>query len=95
MSLAPHYHLVPKVLEKSIDITLLTLRACIAYKKGENVPYSVFPTCTTTFDIKIALFRALTVLNLLMTDIVNEYWFYKFSLDSGKGLFSLFQGIKA
>ena len=32
----PHPHLVPKVLEKSRAIPLLTLRACVAYKKGEN-----------------------------------------------------------
>jgi len=46
----------------------------------------MFPTFTTKFDINIAFFPALTVLNLLMTDIFNEYWFYKFSLNSGKGL---------
>jgi len=79
---------------KSIAIPLLTLRAFVAYKKGENLPNSVFLTCTMTFDVKIALFRALIVLNLLMTDIVNEYWFYKFSLDSGNGLCSLLKGLK-
>jgi len=31
-------HLVPKVLEKGTTIPLLTLRACEAYKKGENLP---------------------------------------------------------
>jgi hypothetical protein len=30
-------HLVPKVLEKGTAIPLLTLRAFIAYKKGENL----------------------------------------------------------
>ena len=34
----PHPHLLPKVLEKSRAIPLLTLRACLAYKKGENLP---------------------------------------------------------
>jgi len=34
----PPPHLVPKVLEKSISIPLLTLRAFVAYKKGENLP---------------------------------------------------------
>jgi len=29
---------VPKVLEKSRAIPVLTLRACVAYKKGENLP---------------------------------------------------------
>jgi len=33
-----HPHLVPKVLEKSIAIPLLTLRAYVACKKGENLP---------------------------------------------------------
>ena len=33
----PHPHLVPKVLEKSRAIPLLTLRACVAYTKGENL----------------------------------------------------------
>jgi len=31
-------HLVPKVLEKNRAILLLTLRACVAYKKVENLP---------------------------------------------------------
>ena len=39
MELTPHTHLVPKVLEKSIAIPLLTLRACVAYKKGEKPIY--------------------------------------------------------
>jgi len=30
----PHPHLVPKVLEKIRAIPLLTLRVCVAYKKG-------------------------------------------------------------
>jgi len=35
----PHPHLVPKVLEMSTAIPLLTLRACVAYiKKGEKQP---------------------------------------------------------
>ena len=38
VGLTPHSHLVPKVLEKSRAIPLLTLRACVAYKKGENLP---------------------------------------------------------
>ena len=32
-------HLVPKVLEKSRAIPLLTLRACVAYKKREKPSY--------------------------------------------------------
>jgi len=32
-------HLVPKVLEKSRAIPLLTLVTFVAYKKGENRPY--------------------------------------------------------
>ena len=28
----------PKVLEKSSAIPLLTLKVCVAYKKGENLP---------------------------------------------------------
>jgi len=31
-------HLVPKVLEKSRAVSLLTLMACVAYNKGENLP---------------------------------------------------------
>ena len=38
MGLNPPPHLVPKVLEKSGAIALLTLRVCVAYKKGENLP---------------------------------------------------------
>ena len=38
VGLTPHPHLLPKVLEKSTDIPLLTLRACVAYKKGEILP---------------------------------------------------------
>ena len=34
VGLTPHIHLVPKVLEKCRAITLLTLRACVVYKKG-------------------------------------------------------------
>ena len=34
----PPPHLVPKVLENSRAIPLLTLRVCVAYKKGENLP---------------------------------------------------------
>jgi len=34
----PHRHPVPKVLEKTRAIPLLTPRAFVAYKKGENVP---------------------------------------------------------
>jgi len=34
----PHPHLVPKVLEKSRAIPLLTVRVCVAYNKGENLP---------------------------------------------------------
>jgi len=40
VGLSPHPHLVPKVLEKSRTIPLLTLKACVAYKKRENVPVS-------------------------------------------------------
>jgi len=36
VGLTPHPHLVPKVLEKGRAIPLLTLRACVAYRKGEN-----------------------------------------------------------
>ena len=38
MGLTPHRHLVPKILEKSRAKPLLTPRACVAYKKGENLP---------------------------------------------------------
>jgi len=38
VGLTPHPKLVPKVLEKSKVIPLLTLRGCVAYKKGENLP---------------------------------------------------------
>ena len=40
VGLTPHPYLVPKFLEKSRAIPLLTLRACVAYKKGENLPTS-------------------------------------------------------
>ena len=40
-------HLVPKVLEKGRAIPLLTLRACVACKKGENLPtYVPFMECS-------------------------------------------------
>ena len=38
MGLTPHHHLVPKVLENSRATPLLTLRVCVAYTKGENLP---------------------------------------------------------
>jgi len=38
VGLTPYTHLVPKVLEKSKTIPLLTLMACVAYKMGENLP---------------------------------------------------------
>ena len=38
VGLTRHPNLVPKVLEKSRAIPLPTLRACVAYKKGENPP---------------------------------------------------------
>ena len=38
VGLTPHPYLVPKVIEKSRAIPLLTLRACVAYKKGGNLP---------------------------------------------------------
>jgi len=41
VGLTPHPHLVLKVLEKSRAIPLLTLRACMACKKGENLVDSV------------------------------------------------------
>ena len=39
VGLIPHPHLVPKVLEKSTAILLLTLRAYVVHKKGVNLPY--------------------------------------------------------
>ena len=48
-----HHHLVPKVLEKSRAIPLLTLRAFVAYKKGENLPNlivcCIFQCSSTSF----------------------------------------------
>jgi len=41
----PHPHLVPKVLEKNTAIPLLTLRACVAYKKGEKPTYISNKSC--------------------------------------------------
>jgi len=41
VGLTPHPHLVPKVLEKGKAIPLLTLRAWVAYKKGEILPIYV------------------------------------------------------
>ena len=38
MGLTSHSHLVPQILGKSRAIPLLTLRACVAYKKGEHLP---------------------------------------------------------
>jgi len=34
----PHPHLVSNVLEKSTAIPLITLRVCVACKKGEKLP---------------------------------------------------------
>ena len=41
----PHPHVVPKVLENSKAIPLLTLRTCVAYKTGENLPKVKFSLC--------------------------------------------------
>jgi len=38
VGLTPPHHLVPKVLEKVRAIPVLTLRASVAYKKGEILP---------------------------------------------------------
>ena len=43
----PHPHLVPRVLEKSRAIPLLTLKAFVACKKGENLPITVGTYRTT------------------------------------------------
>ena len=45
-------HLVSKVLEKSRAIPLLTLRACVAYKKGENLPNAEVLLCCHAFRSK-------------------------------------------
>jgi len=37
VGLTPHHHLVPKVLEKSTAVPLLTVRVCVAYENGENL----------------------------------------------------------
>jgi len=56
-----HTHLVPNVLEKSRAISLLTLRACVAYKKGENqkvlgIPFTpVLPEAVLVLCIKTAV----------------------------------------
>jgi len=39
VGLTPQPVLVPKVLQKSIAIPLLALRASVAYKQGENLPF--------------------------------------------------------
>ena len=44
VGLNPHNHLVPKVLGKIRAKTLLTLRACVVYRNGENLPKNT--TCT-------------------------------------------------
>ena len=39
VGLTPHPHLVQKVLEEVRAVPLLTLRACLIYKKGKILPY--------------------------------------------------------
>ena len=47
--LTPHPHLVLKVLEKIRAVSLLNLRACVAYKKGENLPILLFRLLLSLF----------------------------------------------
>ena len=49
MRLTPYSHLVPKVLEKIRAIPVITLRDCVAYKKGENLPILLFRLLLSLF----------------------------------------------
>jgi len=53
--LTPHHQPVPKVLEKSRAIPLLTLRSSVAYKKGENLPKLFGPKCLIKGSVKLFL----------------------------------------
>ena len=56
MGLTPHPRLVPKVLEKSTAIPLLTQRACVAYKRGENLPTSIRFSFLATVEACVFLY---------------------------------------
>jgi len=58
MGLTPTPHLVSKVLEKSRAIPLLTLRACVAYKNGRNLPtWYIFSKIHYIFWLFLQLFN--------------------------------------
>ena len=49
---------MPKVLEKSRAIPLLTLRACVDYKKGESQPNGRMPVKIHETELRLFLVRA-------------------------------------
>ena len=63
VGLTPSPHLMLKVLEKGRAITLLNLRACVAYKKGENL--SILCLLNTTGYPYMKLLRYVTLYKFL------------------------------
>jgi len=63
VGLTPHPRLVPKVLEKIRAIPLLTIRAFVAYKKGENLP--TFPNTDRAHHFYVLTFDLLLVTTAL------------------------------
>ena len=61
VGLSPHPNLVPKVLEKSTAIPLLTLRVSVAYKNGENLPtFPLQPFCVCHCLMTLVVCRPLS-----------------------------------
>ena len=57
MTLITPPHLVPKVLEKNRTIPLLTLKAGVAYKKGENLHIGCCVNTEDAFESFICSYR--------------------------------------
>jgi len=74
----PHPHLVPKVIEKSKAIPLLTLRACVAYKMGENLPTWIYVKCASPYINHSRTFlldiKGRIICKMCNSQSLNELW---------------------
>jgi len=69
----PQPHLVPKVLEKSRAISLLNLRVCVAYKKGENPPITMHGPLNVKFGCVITV-RFVVIIMVILTKAFMHMW---------------------
>ena len=76
MGMTPHPHLVPKVLEKSRAMPLLTLRACVAYKKAENLPNDTMFRAPTRSNLT---FRIILYVLIFIILILRKYQYLEYN----------------